>query len=67
MKIKQSLEKKFEQMLAMKIQGVDIKPEVDTLSKDELLLFKEWIAGKKEEAEERLWKVKQKQRAEGKL
>ena len=64
MNIKMTLEQKFTFLLAKKLKGGDVKPEMDTLSKEELLQFKEWIAKKKEGAEEEIWKKKQAQRAE---
>jgi hypothetical protein len=62
-----TLKQKFTFLLATKLQGGDVKSEMDTLSKDELLQFKEWIAKKKEGAEEEIWKKKQVQRAERKI
>ena len=61
-----TLKQKFTFLLATKLKGGDVKSEMDTLSKEELLQFKEWIAKKKEGAEEEIWKKKQAQRAEGK-
>lgn len=61
---KMTLEQKFTLLLATKLQGGNVKPEMDTLSKEELLQFKEWLAKKREGAEEEIWKKKQAQRAE---
>ncbi len=58
-----TLEQKFTFLLAKKLKGKDVKPEMDTLSEEELLLFKEWVAKKKEAAEMEIWKKKQAQRA----
>lgn len=65
MSVEMSLEKKFTFLLAKKLKGGDVKPEMDTLSKEELILFKKWIAKKKEGAEEKIWKKKQAQRSKG--
>jgi len=62
---KMTLEQKFTFLLAKKLKGGDVKPEMDTLSKEELILFKEWVAKKKEGAEEKIWKKKQALRAKG--
>ena len=61
---KMTLEQKFTFLLATKLQGGDVKPEMDTLSEEELLQFREWVAKKKEGAEEEIWKKKRAQRAE---
>ena len=53
-------------LLAKKLKGGDVKLEMDTLSNEELILFKEWVANKKEGAEERIWKEKQALRAKSK-
>ena len=37
---------------------------MDTLSEEELMQFKEWVAAKKESAEYEIWKKKQDRRAE---
>jgi hypothetical protein len=58
-------EQKFTFLLAKKLQGGDVKLEMSTLSKEELIEFKKWVAKKKEGAEEEIWKTKQSQRAEG--
>ncbi len=58
-----SLNDKFNFILAKKLEGYDISPEKDALSKDELIQFKEWISKKKEDAEEKIWKKKQADRA----
>ena len=60
-----TLEQKFTFLLAKKLQGGDVKLEMDTLTKEELIEFKKWVAKKKEIAEEEIWKKKQAQRAEG--
>lgn len=65
MSTEMTLEQKFTFLLAKKLKGGDVKPEMDTLSKEELMLFKEWVAKKREGAEEKIWKEKQTQRAEG--
>ena len=52
----------FSSLLARKLKGFDVKPEMDTLSKEEMIEFKKFIAGKKEEAEDKIWKNKRKQR-----
>lgn len=59
-----TLEQKFTFLLAKKLRGKDVKLEMDTLSKEELIRFKEWVAEKKESAEYEIWKRKQAQRAE---
>jgi len=58
-----TLEQKFTFLLAKKLKGGDVKPEMDTLSEEELLQFKKWIAIKQETAEEEIWKKKQAERA----
>lgn len=63
---KMTLEQKFAFLFAKKLKGGDVKIEMDTLSKEELILFKEWVSKKKDGAEERIWKEKQAKRAEGK-
>lgn len=60
-----TLEQKFTFLLAKKLKGGDVKPEMDTLTKEELIEFRKWVAKKKESAEEEIWKKNQAQRAEG--
>ena len=59
-----TLEQKFTYLLAKKLRGKDVKPEMDTLSEEEMLQFKEWVAVKKNAAGYEIWKKKQAQRAE---
>jgi len=66
MSTEMTLEQKFTFLLAKKLKGGDVKPEMGTLSEEELILFKEWVAKKKEGAEEEIWKEKQVQRAKKK-
>ena len=65
MTTKMTLEQKFTFLLAKKLKGGDVKIEMDTLSKEELLQFKKWVAKKKEGAEVDIWKGKQEKRAKG--
>jgi hypothetical protein len=60
-----TLEQKFEFLLAKKLKGGDVKLEMDTLTKEELLRFKAWVAKKKQDAEEEIWKKRKQLRAEG--
>lgn len=64
--MKQSMEGKFVYLLARKLKGNDVKPEMDALSKEEMLEFKKFIADKRAGAEEEIWKKKRAERAEGK-
>jgi hypothetical protein len=64
MATKMTLEQKFTFLLAKKLRGKDVKPEMDTLSEADLIRFKEWVAEKKESAEYEIWKRKQAERAE---
>ena len=63
---KMTLEQKFTFLLAKKLKGGDVKSEMDMLSREELMLFKEWVTKKREGAEEKIWKEKQALRAKGK-
>ncbi len=42
-----TLEQKFTYLLAKKLKGEDVKPEMDTLSEQELVEFKKWVAKKR--------------------
>ena len=59
-----TLEQKFTFLLAKKLKGKDVTPEMNTLSEVELQQFKKWVAEKKKSAEYEIWKRKQAQRAE---
>ncbi len=63
MSTKITLEQKFTYLLAKKLKGKDVKPEMDTLSEQELIEFKKWVAKKKEAAEFEIWQKSRAQRA----
>jgi len=54
---KMTLEQKFTFLLAKKLKGGDVKSEMDMLSREELMLFKEWVTKKREGAEEKIESV----------
>lgn len=58
-----TLEQKFKFLLAKRLKGGDTTPEMKTLSKEELIQFKKWIAKEREVVQEKIWKKKQSERA----